>query len=724
MFIHLLFSALITTQAPLIHESEKTSKEIASFGGVQIELDHAHFSATQLGDSFELSLPIEPNNSIRLELERFDALTSDFRGHVSTLDEEGKLHQETLIRPDISFFKGRVQGNPDSKAFLAIGQHTTNGLITIGHDTFVVAQKQDTGEKIAYNLSNVNPDRMNWIDISCGVEEYVHTAYATEETSSRGIDEGADCPTLRIAVDTDWDFTALFGGNTDASGEYAATLMGAMSTIYEEDVEVATRMCYLRLWSTSADPWSTSGSGARLDEFVSYWNSNMSGISRHLAHHFSGAGLGGGVAYVSVVCSSGFGYAVSGNLGGSFPLPIEDHNGNNWDLMVVAHETGHNCGTLHTHDYSPPIDGCGLGDCSLAWGGTIMSYCHTCSGGLSNMVMDLHPIVQETIENYLAGVPCSLGGDGSPPIANLDTVYVSDELYLDIDILANDYSNDCLDYVELVSVDEESHLGGTIEVLGDDPSQAIIRYSPTGVTNTVDIFNYIVGDASGQETEGGVFVNIIQPRPADTPSATEPGIKVFYYALEPLSQLPNFDELTPFGDEIVGDVNYPSTGGDFMGSGLSDDIGAVFEGFVEVQETNMYTFYVNSDDGSKLFVGNQLIVDNDGLHGMNEESGAILLAQGLHEVRVEFFERGGGAGCIVSISSDMMAKEVIPSDSYSHEVTECIGDINNDGTVNVTDVLVLIGDWGTSNPETDLDGDGVVAVSDLLILIGNYGNCE
>ena len=109
---------------------------------------------------------------------------------------------------------------------------------------------------------------------------------------------------------------------------------------------------------------------------------------------------------------------------------------------------------------------------------------------------------------------------------------------------------------------------------------------------------------------------------------------------------------------------------------------------------------------------------------MNEESGAILLAQGLHEVRVEFFERGGGAGCIVSISSDMMPKEVIPSDSYSHEVTECIGDINNDGTVNVTDVLVLIGDWGTSNPETDLDGDGVVAVSDLLILIGNYGNCE
>ncbi|MDE1037842.1 MAG: dockerin type I domain-containing protein, partial [Phycisphaerales bacterium] len=55
---------------------------------------------------------------------------------------------------------------------------------------------------------------------------------------------------------------------------------------------------------------------------------------------------------------------------------------------------------------------------------------------------------------------------------------------------------------------------------------------------------------------------------------------------------------------------------------------------------------------------------------------------------------------------------------------DCIGDINNDGTVNVTDVLAIIGDWNTSNPETDLDGNGIVAVGDLLILIGNWGNCE
>ena len=69
----------------------------------------------------------------------------------------------------------------------------------------------------------------------------------------------------------------------------------------------------------------------------------MDHVDRHVAHMLSGQNIGGGIAYLSALCTSA-GYAVSGNLSGSFPLPIEDHNGNNWDLMVVAHETGHNCG--------------------------------------------------------------------------------------------------------------------------------------------------------------------------------------------------------------------------------------------------------------------------------------------------------------------------------------------------------------------------------------------
>jgi len=53
------------------------------------------------------------------------------------------------------------------------------------------------------------------------------------------------------------------------------------------------------------------------------------------------------------------------------------------------------------------------------------------------------------------------------------------------------------------------------------------------------------------------------------------------------------------------------------------------------------------------------------------------------------------------------------------------GDLNNDGVVNVSDLLILLGAWGTcpnaSTCPADLNDDGVVNVSDLLLLLGNWG---
>lgn len=54
-----------------------------------------------------------------------------------------------------------------------------------------------------------------------------------------------------------------------------------------------------------------------------------------------------------------------------------------------------------------------------------------------------------------------------------------------------------------------------------------------------------------------------------------------------------------------------------------------------------------------------------------------------------------------------------------------VGDLNNDGVVDVSDLLLLLGAWGAcpiKDPcPADLNGDGAVDVSDLLILLGNWG---
>ena len=57
-------------------------------------------------------------------------------------------------------------------------------------------------------------------------------------------------------------------------------------------------------------------------------------------------------------------------------------------------------------------------------------------------------------------------------------------------------------------------------------------------------------------------------------------------------------------------------------------------------------------------------------------------------------------------------------------VAPCLEDVSGDGSVNVTDLLVLLGEWGTTCPcSADIDCDGVVNVTDLLALLAAWGDC-
>ncbi|MCP4835893.1 MAG: S8 family serine peptidase [Phycisphaera sp.] len=57
----------------------------------------------------------------------------------------------------------------------------------------------------------------------------------------------------------------------------------------------------------------------------------------------------------------------------------------------------------------------------------------------------------------------------------------------------------------------------------------------------------------------------------------------------------------------------------------------------------------------------------------------------------------------------------------------CVGDLNNDKTVNAGDVGLLVSAWGTdgsSVPGSDADGDGMVGGADLAYVLGHWGPCS
>merc|ERR1719401_2926531 len=89
---------------------------------------------------------------------------------------------------------------------------------------------------------------------------------------------------------------------------------------------------------------------------------------------------------------------------------------------------------------------------------------------------------------------------------------------------------------------------------------------------------------------------------------------------------------------------YSNTGGTWSGFSARDNFAARWTGYVKLQQSGSYTFYTYSDDGSKLFISNQLVVNNDGLHGWSGKSGSTTISSGETPLRLEFFERGGHAG--------------------------------------------------------------------------------
>lgn len=710
--------APIATATPL-QKADSTPDSIGRFGGTALRLQPLQADA---GDTLQCTLPLDASREVGLQLQRIEVLAPAARQEVATMRADGTIRSADMAFPRVDCFHGHIEGDPDSHVFLALGRTSAHGWIERAGELHVIATHPIEGWTAIYDLKTVDPAEMRWTDFQCAVEEIApHRPTGDRRSGARG---DLNCLSMLVAIETDWEFTGLFGGDLTAASEYVQTLIGAVSSIYDRDIGIKVTVSYSRLWSDSNDPWTSSDSGAQLGQFQGYWESNMDQVSRHMAHFLSGRNLGGGVAYLGTLCTN-LAYAVSGNLNGSFPMPLENNNGGNWDPMVVAHETGHTCGSGHTHDsYSPPIDGCGNGDCGGANQGTIMSYCHLCGGGMSNMRMEFHPLVQNVIIDFLeTDISCELAGDGSAPFASSDVVEVLGPESVDIAVLTNDYTNDCS--APFVSGwDTFSLDGGTIELVDDDAVQGLLRYTPPagGIIGGGDFFRYDILDASGQTASAAVLILEIAARTPDAPAATEPGPTAAYYQLNDPQTLPDFDSLEPYLVEVITDVNYPSTNGNFAGSGLSNDFGVVFNGFIDVPVSDWYTIYTDSDDGSKLYVGDELLIDNDGLHGMREIGGTIALQAGRHAIRVDFFERGGGAGCIVRIEGGGLAKQVVPGSMWSHEV-ELVGDANDDGMVDVLDLLQIILDWGVCPPvdcPSDLDGNGSVDVEDLLIVLGAW----
>jgi hypothetical protein len=146
----------------------------------------------------------------------------------------------------------------------------------------------------------------------------------------------------------------------------------------------------------------------------------------------------------------------------------------------------------------------------------------------------------------------------------------------------------------------------------------------------------------------------VKPRPAVTLESGEPGVSYAYYEGD-WERLPDFSLLRPVKKGRSGNFAYEP-------GENREKFGFVFSGFIEIPQDGVYSFFTESDDGSRLFIGSARVVDNDGLHGLKEAEGALALAAGFHPIRVEYFNRTGGYGLKVLYEGPGMEKAQIPDE--------------------------------------------------------------
>ena len=204
--------------------------------------------------------------------------------------------------------------------------------------------------------------------------------------------------------------------------------------------------------------------------------------------------------------------------------------------------------------------------------------------------------------------------------------------------------------VSIVSPRENITIRYTLDGNTPDTKSTIVN-GPIRLTKTAQVSARLF--RNGTPVSGSIQAKYtkVVPRPGVDLQDIAQGLQYGYYEGS-WDQLPDFNKLDVVATGVI--KNF-----DITPRNQNDYFGFQFEGFVLLPKDGVYSFFTDSDDGSRLYIGGTLLVENDGLHGTNEEAGSIALSAGYHPIRVTYFEKTGANQLKISYKGPNIKKQVI-----------------------------------------------------------------
>ncbi|HNR19661.1 MAG TPA: alpha-L-fucosidase [Bacteroidia bacterium] len=139
----------------------------------------------------------------------------------------------------------------------------------------------------------------------------------------------------------------------------------------------------------------------------------------------------------------------------------------------------------------------------------------------------------------------------------------------------------------------------------------------------------------------------------------KPGIKFSSYELRPDS-VNDIDFVKPVKSGVAKNISTSQ-------ATRLENYGLQFEGYIKIADDAVYSFYLSSDDGSKLWIDNNVVIDNDGMHSDEEKNGSIALKKGYHHFKLAFVQGTGDAVLNLLFSNGGKSKKVIPPTMFYYK---------------------------------------------------------
>jgi len=426
-----------------------------------LKLDVEQFSQvhSERPGVLELELDFPGVGVVELEFNQFCNLSDDFV--ISRSTAQGTIQEHYI--PNIVTYELMSALTPSPSAERVTGtavffnDHLQATMYVAGAQWEIRPALNDSernGVTEDYVLFDINKSPST-SGFSCAVQDRENAIEPNQLNSQQSL--VPQC--VEIGLDID-NYT--FNTFADCYGaiDWALGVLAGVDQIYRNELNdlITLQASYVNVWEIP-EPWANTvnDAGTMLDQFRSEWSAGNAVLSSanwdlvHLMTKRPDSGTGG-IAYLSVVCNSNYGFGFSAGMTNQSDFdPLPNYA---WNLDVVSHELGHNFGANHTHWCGWPggpdhpngatggaIDNCygaegGCSDGPSTSAGTIMSYCHLNVG----KVLQFHPVVEQsalfpTIQSQgychgnCAAIETSCGSYGctDPEACNYDPDAVQDD---------------------------------------------------------------------------------------------------------------------------------------------------------------------------------------------------------------------------------------------------------------------------------------------------------